>query len=60
MKNKPYRIDAVLFDFDGTLTQPGALDFPALKRDIGCPQGIPVLEFMAGLKDAARMPARYG
>jgi HAD superfamily hydrolase (TIGR01509 family) len=52
-QNKPYRIDAVLFDLDGTLTQPGALDFPALKRDIGCPQELPVLEFMAGLKDAA-------
>lgn len=53
-QNKPYRIDAVLFDFDGTLTQPGALDFPAFKRDIGCPQELPVLEFMAGLEDEGR------
>ena len=27
-------IKAVLFDFDGTLTQPGALDFPAIKRKL--------------------------
>jgi hydrogenase expression/formation protein HypE len=54
MQNKPYRIDAVLFDLDGTLTQPGALDFPAFKRDIGCPQELPVLEFMAGLEDEGR------
>ncbi|WP_319524124.1 HAD-IA family hydrolase [uncultured Desulfosarcina sp.] len=54
MRNKAYRIDAVLFDLDGTLTQPGALDFPALKRDIGCPLELPVLEFMAGLKDEDR------
>lgn len=54
MQHKPYRIDGVLFDLDGTLTQPGALDFPALKRDIGCPQDLPVLEFMAGLQDEGR------
>ena len=47
----PYRIDAVLFDFDGTLTRPGALDFSVIKRAIGCPDGIPVLEFMAGVQD---------
>jgi hypothetical protein len=27
----------VLFDFDGTLTHPGALDFAAIKREVGCP-----------------------
>ena len=30
MINRPFRIKAVLFDFDGTLTKPGALDFPLL------------------------------
>ncbi|MFH1351154.1 MAG: HAD family hydrolase [Pseudomonadota bacterium] len=39
-------IKGILFDFDGTLTTPGALDFPAIKRDIGCPEDIPVLEFL--------------
>lgn len=51
MANAPYRIDAVLFDFDGTLTRPGALDFSVIKRAIGCPDGIPVLEFLAGIDD---------
>ncbi|TES88838.1 MAG: HAD family phosphatase, partial [Desulfobacteraceae bacterium] len=46
---KPFRIKAVLFDFDGTLTKPGALDFPLLKETIGCPDDIPVLEFIEGL-----------
>ncbi|MFP4030231.1 MAG: HAD-IA family hydrolase [Desulfococcaceae bacterium] len=41
------RIDAVLFDFDGTLTRPGALDFGRMRRKLGCPDGQPVLEFIA-------------
>jgi hydrogenase expression/formation protein HypE len=49
-----YRIDAVVFDFDGTLTQPGALDFAVIKKAIGCPDHTPVLEFMAGVSDDAR------
>ena len=57
MQPKPYRIDAVVFDFDGTLTHPGALDFSVIKRAIGCPQGIPVLEFMAGVEDENRRQA---
>jgi HAD superfamily hydrolase (TIGR01509 family) len=51
------RIDAVLFDFDGTLTRPGALDFGQMRRTLGCPDGQPVLEFiaeMAGEADRGR------
>lgn len=40
------RIKGVLFDFDGTLTFPGALDFPAIKRELNCPLGIPILEYL--------------
>ena len=40
------RIKGVLFDFDGTLTLPGALDFPAIKREINCPPGLPILEYL--------------
>jgi len=40
-------IKGVLFDFDGTLTLPGALDFPAIKRILGCPLDHPILEFIA-------------
>lgn len=50
----PYRIDAVLFDFDGTLTQPGVLDFSIIKQAIGCPGHTPVLEFMASVDDDAQ------
>ena len=57
MDDKPYRIDAVLFDFDGTLTRPGALDFSVIKRAIGCPQGIPVLEYLASVEDKNRRQA---
>lgn len=42
-------INAVLFDFDGTLTKPGALNFPLLKQTIGCPSNLPVLEFIDSL-----------
>jgi HAD superfamily hydrolase (TIGR01509 family) len=46
MHAKPFRIQAVLFDFDGTLTRPEALDFPAIKKAIGCPLDTPILEFI--------------
>ena len=36
----------VLFDFDGTLTQPGAIDFLAIKREIGCPKDTAILEYI--------------
>ena len=44
--NRTFYIKAVLFDFDGTLTKPGALNFPRLKETIGCPADVPVLEFI--------------
>ena len=39
-------IKGVLFDFDGTLTRPGALDFPAIKRELGCPVDETILEYI--------------
>jgi hydrogenase expression/formation protein HypE len=51
MALESYRIKAVLFDFDGTLTRPGALDFPAIKAELGCPPDIPVLEYIQSLDD---------
>ncbi len=47
--NRSFYIKAVLFDFDGTLTKPGALNFPRLKETIGCPADVPVLEFIEDL-----------
>jgi hydrogenase expression/formation protein HypE len=46
-------IRGILFDFDGTLTMPGSLDFAALKRVIGCPRDCPVLEFIDCLSSEA-------
>jgi len=34
----------VLFDPDRTLTCPRALDFPAIKHELGCPLDEPILE----------------
>ncbi|MGD9365575.1 MAG: HAD hydrolase-like protein [Desulfobacteraceae bacterium] len=47
-----YRVKAVLFDFDGTLTQPGALDFKFIKKALGCPSDQPVLEFIQSIAGA--------
>ncbi len=47
---RPFRLEAVLFDFDGTLTAPGQLDFAALKREIGCPPDRFVLEWALELE----------
>ncbi len=49
---KPYRISAVLFDFDGTLTQPGALDFAVIKKELGCPLDRPVLEYIESITNS--------
>ena len=50
---RPFRLRAVLFDFDGTLTHPGALDFAAIKREVGCPPDQFVLEWILALPDGA-------
>jgi len=36
----------VLFDFDGTLTQPGAIDFLAIREEIECPHDMSILEYI--------------
>lgn len=51
MKPEGYRIKAILFDFDGTLTQPGALDFKSVRKALGCPANQPVLEFIQTIED---------
>lgn len=53
------QVRGVLFDFDGTLTLPGALEFPALKKALGCPPDEPVLEFIAGLSSPHAQEAAY-
>jgi len=51
MMNKPFSIKAVLFDFDGTLTKPGSIDFKLIKRVIGCPAESFILEFIESIDD---------
>lgn len=50
MKDTPVRaIRAILFDFDGTLTRPGSLDFQQLREELASPAGAPILEYIQGL-----------
>jgi hydrogenase expression/formation protein HypE len=46
---RAFRLEAVLFDFDGTLTRPDALDFNAIRDEVGCPPGTYVLEYVMSL-----------
>lgn len=47
---KPH-VKAVLFDFDGTLTRPGSLDFNAIRIAVGCPTDLPILEYIETLRN---------
>jgi HAD superfamily hydrolase (TIGR01509 family) len=42
-------IKGILFDFDGTLTVPGAINFLEIKESLGCPPEVPILEFIESL-----------
>jgi len=53
-RNAADRIRLVLFDFDGTLTRPGALDFAAIRKTVDCPDRMPILEYIHGIADAAQ------
>ena len=45
-KTEVFKIKGILFDLDGTLTCPGALDFPCIKREMNCPGDTPILEYL--------------
>ena len=47
----PLCLKAILFDFDGTLTRPGALDWSLIKSEIECPLDQTVLEFIQSLPE---------
>ena len=51
-------VRAVIFDFDGTLTKPGSLEFAKIKAELGCPLNRPVLEFIATLETGPRRRAQ--
>lgn len=42
---------AVLFDFDGTLTAPGALDLKTVRQVLGVPQGTLILDYIQAMGD---------
>jgi len=46
---RAFHAEGVLFDFDGTLTKPSAIDFGAIRAMIGCPPDSFVLEHIASL-----------
>ena len=50
-EDESMRLMGVLFDFDGTLTEPGSLDFGAIRQAIGCPAGFPILEFIRSMPE---------
>jgi len=52
MTGRAFEIRGVLFDFDGTLTGPGAHQWQGLREKIGCPPGTGVLEFIEAIADA--------
>ena len=54
MTSSPPR--AVIFDLDGTLTEP-VLDFDAIRAEIGLPERVPILEHLEGLTIAERARA---
>jgi hydrogenase expression/formation protein HypE len=51
-------VRAVLFDFDGTLTAPGAIDFAAIREAVGCPPDQLILEYIDTLKEPAERRRR--
>ena len=51
MMDNLFCVKAVLFDFDGTLTKPGSIDFNLIKRAIGCPAESFILEFIESIED---------
>ncbi len=54
MTFRAFRIRGILFDFDGTLTQPGDHDWTGLKKEIGCPADVAALEYIQSLTDPNR------
>ncbi len=53
-------IEAIIFDFDATLTQPHAIDFAAIKRGIGCPDESTILDYLSAIEDQAERARAYG
>lgn len=48
---RPFRVEAVVFDLDGTLTRPNAIDFAQVHELLGCPQDRDLLECIAAVDE---------
>ena len=57
--NPELRIEAIVFDFDGTLTAPGSLDFHQIRQALGCPDNSPVLEYIDKIDDSLQKAKLY-
>ncbi len=58
-RNPNLRINAIVFDFDGTLTAPGSLDFHQIRHALDIPENRPVLEFINQIADVHRQKDLY-
>lgn len=52
-------IRAVVYDLDGTLVDSG-LDFPAIRREMALPDGVPILECWPRFRLASGSPTACG
>jgi len=51
------QLKAVIFDFDGTLTKPGSIDFISIRKRIQCPEDQRLLEYINNLNDQLKKEA---
>lgn len=49
-------IRAVIFDMDGTVARP-IFDFKKMRRDLGCPDGVSIVEYIEALETGERAKA---
>jgi len=52
------RLKAVIFDFDGTLTKQGSINFNEIKKNIHCPADQYILDYIGSLNDKDKISAR--
>ena len=53
-RRRAVTIRAVVYDLDGTLVDSG-LDFPAIRREMALPEGVPILEALAEIPPGERL-----
>lgn len=57
MKRHTHALKACVFDMDGTLTLPGAIDFKAMRSRCGVPPGVDILAHVDSLEEPHRSAA---